>query len=91
MVALAAHLAQVRDLPVLQALDIGLGAIQQARDARRRKQGVVLRLQGSELLATHVRAAARHHHGGIPAKQRQRSAKRVESLELLLQLFVRRG
>jgi len=89
MVALAAHLAQVGDLPVRETLGVGLRAVEQTRDPRRGQQCVVLRLQRSELLAAHVGAAARHHHGGIPAQQRQGAAKGVEPSELLLELFVR--
>ena len=83
MIALAAHLAQIRHLPVEQTLCIGLGAVQQAGDARRGEQRVMLGLQRRKLLAAHVRASARHHHGGVPAKERQGSAEGVESLELL--------
>ena len=49
---------------------------------------MVLDLDGGELLAAHVGAAARHHHGGIPAQQRQRAAEGVQALPLLFELFV---
>jgi len=51
MVALPPHFAQVRDLPVIEPLRVGVRPVQQARDLRRREQGVVLGLQGGELLA----------------------------------------
>ncbi len=91
MVALAAHLAQIRDLPVLEALGVGLRAVQQARDPRRGEQRVVLGLERGQLFAAHVGAAARHHHGGVPAQQRQGAAEGVEALELLFELLVWRG
>ena len=91
VVALAAHLAQVGELPVLESLGVGLRAIQQARDARRGQQRVVLGLERGQLLAAHVGAAARHHHRGVPAQQRERATEGVQALELLLELLVGRG
>src|SRR6185437_6399900 len=84
VITLTAHLAQIRYLPILQALGIGLGTVQEARDARSGEQCVMLRLQRGKLLAADISAATRHHHCGVPAKERQSSAKGVESLELLL-------
>jgi hypothetical protein len=52
---------------------------------------VVLGFQRRQLFAANIRAAARHHHRGIPAQQRQRAAKRMQAAKLLFQLFVRRG
>ena len=91
MVALTAHLAQIGDLPVGEPLGIGLGAIEQARDARRGEQRVVLGLERGELLAANVGTAPRHHDRRIPAQQRQRATEGVEALELLLELLVRGG
>ena len=91
MVALAAHLAQVRDLPVGEALGIGLRPVQEPGDARRGEQSVVFGLERGELLAANVRATARHHHRGVPAQQRKRAAEGMQALELLLELFVGRG
>ncbi len=67
VVALATHLAKVRDLPILKPLRVGLCAVEQTRDSRRRKQSVVLGLERSELFSANVRASARHHHRCIPA------------------------
>jgi len=69
MVALTPHLAEVRDLPLAQALRVGLRAIEQPRDTRRGEERVVLGLEGGQLLASNIGAAARHHHGRIPAQQ----------------------
>ncbi len=91
VVALPAHLAQVRDLPVGEDLDIGLRPVQQTGDARRGEQSVVLGLERGELFAANVRATTRHHHRGIPSQQRKGAAKGMESLELLLELLVRGG
>ena len=52
---------------------------------------MVLGLDGSQLLAAHVGAAARHHDGGIPAQQRQRTTEGVQPLPLLFELFVGGG
>ena len=89
MVALAAHLAQVRELPVFESLRVRLRAIEQPRDARRGEQRVILGLERGELLTAHLGAAARHHHGGVPAQQRQRAAEGVQAPEFLFQLLVR--
>ena len=91
MVALPAHLPKIRDLPVGESLGVGLRPIEQPRDARRSEQRVVLGLERGKLLAANVGTAPRHHHRRIPAQQRQRSTEGVEALELLLELFVRRG
>ena len=42
-----------------------------------------------ELLAAHVGAAARHHHGRVPAQQARRAAEGMQPAELLLQLLIR--
>ncbi len=91
VVALAAHLAKVCDLPVREALAVGLSAIQKSGDTGSSEQRVVLGLERGELVSTNIRASARHHHCGIPSEQGQRTAERVETAELLLELFVRRG
>ena len=91
MVALPAHLVQVRDLPVGEPLGVRLSAIQEPRDARRRQQRVVFGFQRRELLAANVSAAARHHHRRVPAQQRQSTAESMQTLELLFELLVRRG
>ena len=67
-----------------------------ARSSSRVMRGAVSRAwysvsSAAQLLAAHVRAATRHHHGGIPAQQRQRAPEGMEALELLLELYVRRG
>ena len=91
MVALAAHLVQVRDLPVGEPLGVRLSAVQEPRDARRREQRVVFGLQRRELLAANVGATARHHHRRVPAQQRQSTAEGMQALELLFELLVGRG
>jgi hypothetical protein len=88
MVTLPAHLAQVRDLPVRKDLDIGLCPVHETGDAGRGEQSVVFGLERGELFAANVRATTRHHHGGVPPEQRKRASKSMESLELLLELFV---
>ena len=84
MIALAPHLAKIRNLPVGKALGIRLGAIEQPDDARRREERVMLGLERGELLAANIRAPPRHHHRGVPAQQRERSTEGVETFELLL-------
>ncbi len=88
MVALTAHLAQVRDLPVLQPLDVGLRPIQQPGDLGSSEQRVVLGLERGELLAAHVGAAARHHDRSIPAQEREGSAEGMQAAKLLFELLV---
>ena len=88
VVALAAHLAQIRDLPIDEALAVRLRAIQETGDSRRGEQSVVFGLERGELLAADVRAATRHHHGGIPSQERKRSAEGMEAFELLLELLI---
>ncbi len=90
MVALAAHLVQIGERPILQLGGARLCALQQARHFRRGEQGVMLGLERRQLLATHIGAAARHHHRGIPAQQRQRTAKCMQTAKLLFQLLVGR-
>ncbi len=89
MIPLAAHLAQVGDLPVLQVLPARLGTIDQPRHARRAQQGVAFGLECRQLFAAHIRAGARHGDGRVPAQQRQRAAKRMQPAEFLLELLVR--
>jgi len=70
MVALAAHLVQIGERPVFQLRGARFGALQQARHFRGGEQGVVFGLERRQLLAAHIGAAARHHHGRVPAQQR---------------------
>src|SRR5207244_7560544 len=91
VIALPAHLVQVGDLPVLEPLGVRLGAVQEADDARRGKERVMLGLERRKLLAANVGAAARHHHGCIPAQQRESTAEGMQALELLFELLVGRG
>ncbi len=56
---------------------------------RRGEQRVVFGLERGQLLAAHVGTATRHHHGGVPAQERERAAEGVEALELLFELLVR--
>ena len=88
-ISLAAHLAHVRDLPVFESVGIRLGPVEQPRDARRRDQRVVFGFERGELLATNVRAAARHHHRRIPAQDRHGATEGVQAFPFLLELFVR--
>ena len=88
MVALATHLAQVGERPILELRGSGLGALQEPRHLGCGQQGVVLGLEGRQLLPAHVGAASGHHDGGVPAQQRQRAAERVQAMKFLLQLFV---
>ena len=90
VIALTAHLAQVRRLPVLQPWAFAC-ARSSSRVIAGREQRVVFGLERRQLLAADIGAAARHHHRGIPAQQRQRAAERVQAPEFLLELLVRRG
>jgi hypothetical protein len=60
--------------------------IQQLEDQLAEKESL-LGLDGGQLLAAHIGAAARHHHGGIPAQQRQCTAKGMQTLPLLFELL----
>ena len=91
VIALAAHLAQVRHLPIRQALGVGLRAVEQPGDSGSGEQRVVLGLERGELVTANVGTASRHHHRGVPTQKRQRTTERVETAELLLELFVSRG
>ena len=91
MIALPAHLTQVRDLPVDETLAIGLGPVQQAGNSGRGKQSMVLGLERSELLTSNVGAATRHHHGSIPSQERESAAEGVKAFELLFELLIRWG
>src|SRR5882672_10483086 len=88
-VALSTHLAQVRDLPVLEAAGIRLRAIEQPRDFWRRDQCVVFGLECGELLAANVGAATRHHHRGVPAQHGHSTAEGMETFPFLFELLVR--
>ena len=50
---------------------------------------MALGLEGGELLAAHVGAAARHHDRRIPAQQARRAAEGVQAVQLLFELLVR--
>src|ERR1700726_2815205 len=91
MVALPAHLVQVRDLPVGQTLGVRLSPVQEPGDARRREQRVMFGFQRRELLAANVGATARHHHRRVPTQQRESTAESMQPLELLFELLVGRG
>src|SRR2546430_17586604 len=75
----------------LEPLGVRLGAVQEADDARRGKERVMLGLERRKLLAANVGAAARHHHGCVPAQQRESTAEGMQALELLFELLVGRG
>jgi hypothetical protein len=89
VVALPAHLAKVCDLPVDETLAIGLGSVEQAGDARRREQSVVLGLERGELFTSNVGAATRHHHRSIPSQEREGAAEGIKPFELLFELLIR--
>ncbi len=91
VIALPAHGAQVGHLPVLERRLRRLCPVEQARDLGCGEQRVLLDLDGGELLAAHIGAAARHHYRRVPTQQRQRAAKSVQTLPLLFELSVRRG
>ena len=91
VIALAAHFAQIGDLPVIQTLGIGVRPIQQARDLRCREQRVVFGLQRGQLFAAQRGAATRHHHRCVPVQERNGATEGVEALELLFKLLVRWG
>jgi hypothetical protein len=50
---------------------------------------MVFGLESSQLLTSDVGAATRHHHGGIPSEERERSPECVKAFELLLELLIR--
>ena len=50
----------------------------------------LLGLERGELLAAQVGAAARHHHGGIPAQDAGSAAESVQPPEFLLELLIGR-
>ena len=50
---------------------------------------MVFGLERRQLLAAHVGAAARHHHGGVPAQDAPRATEGVQPSEFLLELLVR--
>ncbi len=89
VIALAAHLAQVRDLPVLEPAQIRLRTIEQPRDLGRGQQRVVLGLERRDLFTTQFRAAARHHDRRVPAQQRQCATEGMQPAPFLLELLVR--
>ena len=89
MIALATHLAQIGNLPVGQALAVGLSAIQQPGNPGCGEQSMVLGLERGELFTSNVGATTRHHHGGIPSQERESAAEGVKAFELLFELLVR--
>ncbi len=89
VVALAAHFAQVGELPVLELRLVRLRALDQPRHLRRCEQRVAFRLEHRQLFATHVGAAARHHHGGVPTEHAGGAPEGVQPAELLFELLVR--
>jgi len=64
---LPAHLAEIGDLPVGQALSVRLCPIEQTGDAGRGQQCMVLGLERGELLTANIGAAPGHHHRSVPA------------------------
>jgi hypothetical protein len=91
VVTLTTHFSKIGNLPVDEALTVGLGTIQEARYARCGEKSVMLCLERGELFAANVRAASRHHHRGVPSEERERSPEGVKAFELLFELFVRRS
>ena len=89
VVALAAHLTQVGELPVLELRLVRLRALDESRNLGRGEQRVAFGVERGELFAPDVGAAARHHDGGIPAQQARRALEGVEAAEFLLELLVR--
>lgn len=89
MIALATHLAKIRDLPIDEPLAVRLGAVEKSGDARRRQQRMVLSLERRELFASDVCTATRHHDRGIPSEERKRSTEGMKSFELLFELLIR--
>jgi hypothetical protein len=67
---------------------IGVGAVEQARDTRRHEQRMAFDLQGGDLVAAHVGAAARHRDRCVPAQERQHAAKGVQPAKLLFELLI---
>ena len=65
-----------------------LGALQEPCHLGCGQQGVMLGLEGRQLLPAHVGAASGHHHGRVPAQQRERAAEGVQAMKFLLELFV---
>jgi hypothetical protein len=49
---------------------------------------VIFGFERRELLTANVGAASRHHHCGIPAKDRHGAAKGVQAFPFLLELLV---
>jgi hypothetical protein len=87
-IALATHLAQVGDLPVLESAGTGLRTVEQPGDFRCRDQCVVFGLERGELFTANIGAAARHHHRGIPAKDGHGSPEGMQAFPFLLELLV---
>src|SRR5512138_55328 len=84
----AAHLAQVRELPIFETLRVCFGTIEQARHARRAHERMAFRFERRKLLATKIRPPARHHHRGIPPQHGSRGSKRMQTSEFLFELLV---
>ncbi len=89
MITLAAHFAQIGELPVLEPLRVRLRAIEEARHSRCRQKSVVFSFERSQLLAPNIGTATRHHHRRVPAQERQRAAEGVQAPEFLFQLLIR--
>ena len=89
MIALPTHLTQIRDLPVDESLAVGTRPVEEPGDAGGRQLRVMLGLERGKLLATHLRAAARHHDRSVPAQERHCATEGVQPAKLLLELLVR--
>ena len=88
VIALPPHLTKIGALPVFKAVLIRFRPIQQARHTRRSHQRVAFGLERRKLFTAHVRTAARHHHGGVPAQHARSAAKGMETAEFLFELLV---
>src|SRR4051812_2072221 len=89
VIALATHLAKIRNLPIDEPLAVRLGAVEKASDSRRGQQRMMLGLERRKLFTSDVCAATRHHDGGIPSQERKRSAEGMKTFELLFELLIR--
>jgi hypothetical protein len=89
VVALATHLAKIRNLPIDEALAVRLGAVEKSSDSRRGQQRMMLGLERCELFTSDVCAATRHHDRGIPSEERKRSTEGMKAFELLFELLIR--
>ena len=89
MVALAAHLAKIRNLPIDEPLAVRLGAVEESSNSRRGQQRMMLGLERRQLFTSDVCAATRHHDRGIPSQERKRSTEGMKTFELLFELLIR--